>query len=242
MKSKSVTIAFLTVLFCIASIASADPQPGTQNEKTINLVVDGKKVTVGMHLYIPKEYNELQKVPLLLFLHGSGERGKDLDLVLKWGPPKHINAGKDFPMIVVSPQCPSEERWDAATLAELVKWMLQKYKIDRDRLYVTGLSMGGEGTYALIESYPKLFAAAVPICGAIEPNMPKKFKSVPIQSFVGSEDKVLKRMMTLTNAITSAGGKARLYIHNGVGHVSWPLVYEDDAYIKWLLMHKRISK
>lgn len=242
MNRKLVAIAMFTVLFGPGSVVNANPQPGAQIEKTIDLVVDGKKTTIGMHLYIPKEYNAMEKVPFLLFLHGSGERGNDLDLVLKWGPPKHIRAGKEYPMIVVSPQCASGERWDADTLAALVKWMLQKYTIDRDRVYVTGLSMGGEGTYALIESYPKLFAAAVPICGAIEPKMPKKFESTPIQSFVGSEDKVLKRMMTLTKAITSAGGNARLYIHNDVGHVSWPLVYEDDAYIKWLLMHKRISK
>ena len=107
--------------------------------------------------------------PLMLFLHGAGERGDDLELVKKHGPPKLIEAGKDFPFIVVSPQCPQGRWWEPVELATLLDEIVEKQKVDKDRIYVTGLSMGGFGTWSLAAFQPGRFAAIVPICGGGEP-------------------------------------------------------------------------
>lgn len=234
--SVSLTLSLLT------SSSLAEPKAGQQTEGSVSLEVAGEKVNVGYHLYLPKNYDGDTAVPLLLFLHGSGERGDDLDLVLKWGPPKHISKGTHYPCVVLSPQCPADERWSPETLVQLVDWAHGAFKIDGSRMYVTGLSMGGAGTLALIDKYPKVFAAAVPICGVIETKQPKRLAEVPIRAFVGSEDKVVHKMIALTKSVQDAGGKAKLYIFNAVGHTSWPMVYEDDDYLAWLLMHKRGEK
>ena len=226
----------------LTSAAMAEPKAGQQTTHSVSLDVDGEKIDVGFHLYLPKNYDSESKVPLLLFLHGSGERGDDLSLVLKWGPPKHISKGTDYPCVVLSPQCPSDERWRPEALVQLVDWAQGALQIDGTRMYVTGLSMGGTGTLALIDKYPKLFAAAVPICGAIETKQPERLAEVPIRAFVGSEDKVVHKMVDLIKSVQDARGKAKLHIFNAVGHVSWPMVYEDDEYLAWLLMHKRGDK
>ena len=125
---------------------------------------------------------------------------------------------------------------------QLVDWARGALQIDRSRMYVTGLSMGGTGTFALIDKYPKLFAAAVPICGAIETKQPERLAEVPIRAFVGSEDQVVRKMVDLIKSVQDARGKAKLHIFNAVGHVSWPMVYEHDEYLAGLLMHKRGDK
>lgn len=236
----AIQIAIVSLLLdTLTTSVSAEPKAGEQTTGSVALDVGGEKKDVAYHIYLPKNYDDKTKIPLLLFLHGSGERGDDLDRVLKWGPPKHISNGRQFPCVVLSPQCPADERWSPETLAQLVDWVHGQFKIDGTRMYVTGLSMGGAGTFALLEKYPKVFAAAVPICGVIETDMPKRLAAVPIRAFVGSEDKVVHEMMSLTKAVQEAGGKARVFVFNAVGHVSWPMVYEDDEYLSWLLMHKR---
>ena len=117
------------------------------------------KVSLKYLLYLPKEYEKKSSWPLMLFLHGSGERGNDLDLVKQNGPPKLIAAGKEFPFIVVSPQCPDGQWWEPLELATLLDEIVQKYKVDRDRIYLTGLSMGGYGTWSLALYQPHRFAA-----------------------------------------------------------------------------------
>ncbi len=117
-------------------------------------------------LYLPEGYAEQEASwPLLLFLHGAGERGDSLDLVNVHGPPKLIEQGQGFPFIVVSPQCPVEQRWSVKTLDKLLNDIAAQYRVDEDRIYVTGLSMGGFGTWNLAARFPHRFAAIAPICG-----------------------------------------------------------------------------
>ena len=132
-------VSTCTVAFCDDAI---DRQKPTQLNTTVT-------VQMSYLLYLPKDYKQQQSWPLLLFLHGSGERGEDLELVKKHGPPKLIAAGKDFPFIVVSPQCPQERRWEPIELVALLDDLSNTYKVDDDRIYVTGLSMGGFGTWQL---------------------------------------------------------------------------------------------
>ena len=127
-------------------------------------------------LFLPQDYNESQKTrwPLILFLHGKGERGEDLDLVKIHGIPKIVATEKEFPFIAVSPQCPIDHVWADDFMQQKVLDLLSKivhnYRVDRNRIYLTGLSMGGYGTWSLATSRPDLFAAAVPICGGGDPS------------------------------------------------------------------------
>src|SRR6185312_8308672 len=124
--------------------------------------------TLKYLIYQPADYDKQDKWPLLLFLHGAGERGDDLELVKKHGPPKLAAEGKDFPFIVVSPQCPKDRWWEPIELVALLDDIGSKYKVDADRIYVTGLSMGGFGTWRLAFYAPDRFAAIAPICGGGE--------------------------------------------------------------------------
>ena len=137
-----------------------------QNACELNRTI---KVTMKYLLYLPKDYEQKPSWPLMLFLHGSGERGDDLQRVKGSGPPKLIEAGQQFPFIIVSPQCPKGRFWEPFELTALLDEIVEKYKVDQDRIYVTGLSMGGFGTWSLAAHQPRRFAALVPICGGGDP-------------------------------------------------------------------------
>jgi predicted peptidase len=165
------------------------PEPGKQQPQQLERTI---KVTLGYLLSLPKDYAEKESWPLLLFLHGSGERGENLDRVKIHGPPKLIAAGKDFPFIVVSPQCPSRSRgWQPHELSALLDEIVEKYKVDKDRICVTGLSMGGFGTWSLAAFSPDRFAALVPICGGGDPNTARRVSHIAIWVFHGAKDPVV---------------------------------------------------
>src|SRR6266705_2976151 len=116
--------------------------------------------------YVPKDYIRKggQRWPLVLFLHGAGERGTNLQRVAIHGPPKLVKQGKEFPFIIIAPQCPEGDRWHDDALLELLDHAIREYAVDKNRVYLTGLSMGGFGTWKLAVAHPELFAAIVPIC------------------------------------------------------------------------------
>ena len=147
---------------------------------------------VNYLLYLPEGYlqDTLKKWPLLLFLHGSGERGNDLEKVKTHGPPKLIEQGKKFPFIVVSPQATSQEHgWSTADLYALLQNCKQQYRVDADRVYLTGLSMGGFGTWSLAIEHPEEFAAIVPICGGGDTTDVWKLRNTAVWCFHGAKDK-----------------------------------------------------
>lgn len=194
---------------------------------------------------LPEGYQkDGEPVPLLLFLHGAGERGKNLDLVKKHGPPKMIEKGHDFGAVVVSPQCPKDTWWTEHTdvLLGLIDKIEKEHNVDKDRIYVTGLSMGGYGTFALAAEAPQRFAAAVPICGGGTRMQAWKLTTLPMWVFHGDADKVIPveestRMVSIINQ--REGKNAKLTIYEGVGHNSWDRAYGDKAMWKWLFEQKR---
>jgi predicted peptidase len=198
-------------------------------------------------LYLPADYEEHESWPLLLFLHGAGERGDDLELVKKHGPPKLIEGGKEFPFIVVSPQCPKDRWWtsELIALSALVDEIEKKYKVDPDRIYVTGLSMGGFGTWALAGYSPRRFAAIVPICGGGESLVGRMLlRRMPVWAFHGAKDPVvpLQRSEDMVNALRASGNsEAKLTVYPEAGHDSWTETYENAELYDWLLSHKRGS-
>lgn len=236
----------LACLLLAGSLPAADPVPGTQTAEqfTFKTRVEGKEdeTKVDYLLFVPGQYDGKAKLPLMLFLHGAGERGDDLELVKKWGPPKIVADRKDFPFVVASPQCKSGKRWDAAAMVALVEDLARRLKVDRKRIYVTGLSMGGYGSWDLMARYPRLFAAGVPICGGGDPTTADALKQIPIWVFHGDKDTAvpLSRSQQMVDAISEAGGdKATLTIYPGVGHNSWSATYANEKVYDWLLSHRR---
>lgn len=207
-------------------------------------------VTLDYWQYVPDEADADEQLPLLLFLHGAGERGDDLNKVLAWGPPKRIaNPGAtgiwaDFPAIVIAPQCPDGRWWDINTLIALLDHAERTLPVDQDRIFVTGLSMGGYATWALADRQPDRFAAIVPICGGY-PHHPyvasTTLASMPIWAFHGDADDIVPLRATTEpiEAIRQAGGKPKLTVYPGVGHVSWVPAYDTPELWEWLFEQRR---
>lgn len=245
-KSLAVGVALGAALLVVTarSSAAADekPEPGKQQPQKLDRTI---KVTLDYLLYLPKDYTQKDAWPLLLFLHGSGERGENLDLVKLHGPPKLIAAGKEFPFIVVSPQCPPRSRgWQAHELSALLEEIEEKYKVDKERIYVTGLSMGGFGTWSLAAFSPDRFAALVPVCGGGDPNTVRRISHVAVWVFHGAKDPAvpLERSEKMVEALKKAGGNVKFTVYPEAGHDSWTEAYNDPELYKWLLQQKRVPR
>jgi predicted peptidase len=194
-------------------------------------------------LYVPTDYASRDKWPLMIFLHGYGERGDDLELIKKHGLPKLIEAGQEFPFIIASPQCPDTTVWPEQVdeLHALVEALTAEHKVDPNRVYLTGLSMGGYGTWYLASRYPQTFAAIAAICGGGGWWMTDALKNLPIWVFHGDEDPLVPLIESeiMVNRIKEAGGDVTFTVYPGVAHDSWTETYENPELYKWLLSHKR---
>lgn len=222
----------------LVSPAVAFDKPGTQRSAELNTQI---QVRMGYLLYLPKDYDAKDAWPLVLFLHGAGERGQDLELVKKHGPPKLISEGKDFPFIVVSPQCPKDRWWESIELIALLDDLQGRLKVDQDRIYLTGLSMGGFGTWRLAAFAPDRFAAIAPICGGGETYWAKQIAPLPVWAFHGAKDKgvPLERSEKMVEAIKKQGGDPKLTVYPEADHDSWTETYNNPEFYDWLLEQKR---
>ena len=208
-----------------------------------------KTIKADYLLYLPKEYGKEadKKWPLMVFLHGSGESGTDVQKVAKHGPPKLIAAGKEFPFIVVSPQCPEGKIWSNDLLLALLDEVETKYAVDTQRVYLTGLSMGGFGTWSLGLSHPEKFAAIAPICGGgeiITPLLADKTKlaSLPVWAFHGAKDPTVpvEESEHMVNYLKKIGVKeVKLTIYPDALHDSWTQTYANPELFEWFLQHSR---
>lgn len=194
--------------------------------------------------YLPKNYDSKTKFPLLLFLHGAGERGTNLEKVAVHGPPKLIKQGRQFPFIVISPQCPKESRWDPNALNAMLDQIIESHAVDESRIYCTGLSMGGFGTWALGGSHPNRFAAFAPICGGgVDRTAFDSFEMAkkPVWVFHGDADSVvpLEESKRMVRALKRRGGKPKFTIYKGVNHDSWTETYNNPKLYEWFLSHKK---
>ncbi|HVS14914.1 MAG TPA: prolyl oligopeptidase family serine peptidase [Thermoanaerobaculia bacterium] len=246
MSRRSLSSVALFALLGFALCASALAQPtDRQTAERLSATVT-KEVMLDYLLALPTGYSaEGEPWPLILFLHGAGERGDDLEKVKIHGPPKLIEAGKEIPAIVVSPQCPQESWWTdhLDALEALLDDLAGRLHVDLDRVYVTGISMGGYGTWALAASQPERFAAAAPICGGGSGvGTAVRVRELPVWAFHGDADSVvpLEESQRIVDAIERFGGtRAKLTVYPGVGHDSWTRTYEDPAFWEWLLAQRR---
>jgi predicted peptidase len=193
-------------------------------------------------LYLPEGYKTSdQKWPLLLFLHGAGETGEMLDLVKKNGPPKLIEFGKSFPFIVVSPQCPDDQIWSVDVLDMLLDEMARRFRVDTNRIFVTGLSMGGTGTWDLAMAYPERFAAIVPVCGRVDPEGASKIKDLPIWVFHGAKDDVVPPEVSenMVKALKALGSPVKFTLYPDAGHDAWTETYTNPELWDWMMEQHR---
>lgn len=181
--------------------------------------------------------------PLVIFLHGAGERGNDLRLLNKHGPPKLIAQGQDLGAIVASPQVPQGDVWDPHLVKALTEELRASLRVDPDRVYLTGISMGGFGTWETALHYPDTYAAIAPICGGtgVRFLLAERLKHLPIWIFHGALDTVVEpaHSQKMYDALKKVGGNPRFTLYPDAKHDSWTVTYDDPAFWSWLMAQKR---
>ncbi len=220
------------------------PRPGHQVSASADLKVGDLSTEIQYLVYLPVDYSSNIKWPLLLFLHGSGQLGDDLELVAKCGPPELLANGKQLPMIVISPQCRTGRQWESNQLLALLDHLEQHFSVDPDRVYISGQSMGGYGTWTLAAVAPERFAAAIPVCGGGNLEDAKRLVNLPIWAFHGAMDEVvpLERSQQMVDAIEKLGGNATLTIYPDKGHGICDLTFSRDDLYQWLLAQHRANQ
>lgn len=217
---------------------SAEPAPGQQVEQSLDTSDGG---SIPYLIYLPENYADTSdKVPMIFFLHGRGESNGPLSIVAKWGPPRRLAAGEQMKYLVVSPQCPRSSFWSAddqqQRLLELLAHIKEHFRVDADRIYLTGLSMGGFGTWRLAADHPEMFAAAAPICGRGNPETASNLRKLPIWAWHGTDDGAVpfKNSVDMVQAIKAAGGtKVRFTSLEHIGHASWQAAYQSADLYTW---------
>lgn len=234
----------------IATVAADDMAIKNQEKKSFK-ARSVKTLETEYLLFLPQGYKEdrHKRWPLMLFLHGAGERGKDLAKVAVHGPPKLVKDRPDFPFILISPQCPAGQSWSDDTLLALLDQVIKKHRVDPRRVYLTGLSMGGYGTWSLGLKYPDRFAAIAPICGGgdylpiLLPGQGKQaaLKQLPVWVFHGAKDQgvPLSESERMVNALKRIGNQnVKFTIYPEADHDSWTETYQNKELYDWLLQHQ----
>lgn len=197
----------------------------------------------GYLLYLPEKYrvDSMQRWPLVMFLHGSGESGEDIEKVKMHGPPKMAANGKSFPFILVSPQAAISGGWDIDKLYRLIQEIKKNYRVDASRVYLTGLSMGGFGTFSLAMKYPQEFAAIAPVCGGGDTTNAWKLRNMAVWCFHGADDDVVspQESIHMVNAAKKYNPNIKFTLYANTNHNSWDTTYNNPAFYDWLLAQKK---
>lgn len=246
-------VAFIGI--AMTGWAMAEPSTeitGTSRHQVKELPPTVAAQTDNLHerfwLYLPERYARASKeapMPLIIYLHGSSRRGRDIEKVKDNGLAPLMDERDDFEFVVASPQAlskyPWQRCWQPNDLLLLLDHLLATYHIDPKRVYLTGLSMGGYGTWAAIGEHPERFAAAAPICGGGDPAWAKAMGKLPIWAFHGDADQVVpvERSHEMVTAVEAAGGNAKLTVYPGVGHDSYTRTYANPKLYGWFLKQRQ---
>ena len=195
-------------------------------------------------LDLPKDYDEKTGWPLLVFLHGYGQSGDDLQIVRENGPPKLFGEGKQFPFVLASPQCPTGFYWRRNVVIGPIDHLIENYSIDPNRIYLTGLSMGGYGTWQISHEYPERFAAVAPVCGGglfVSPYFMDRLKNLPVWAFHDKRDDVIpyQESFSMVKGVNAAGGNAKLTTFDEGKHNISEEAYNNDELYDWFLKHSK---
>ncbi len=245
----NLSLTFFALVFLMNANAQTSPSPIKSATFDWKVSRNGE---LKYLLYLPPGYDPSgsKRWPLMLFLHGSGERGTDVQRVAVHGPLSLVKQGTNFPFIIVAPQCPNEQIWKNEPLLQLLDQTEKAYAVDTKRVYLTGLSMGGYGTWALGLAHPERFAALVPICGGgnmidvvLGPrDKPDEFKRLPIWAFHGAKDDVVpvSESERMVGQLQKLGVKnVKLTIYPEANHNSWTETYKNPEVYEWLLKQSR---
>lgn len=248
---RHMVVAFLLCTGILRATEEFAPKTYQHNDKSI----------LNYRLYLPKDMDAEKRYPLVLFFHGAGERGNDNKKQLRHGAKDILAYSKktDAPVIIIAPQCPAGAQWvntpwgnlhhnmpaepsnSMRLTIELIRESIRTMPVDRSRIYVTGLSMGGYGTWDIIQRHPDMFAAAIPICGGGDTAFAPNLTALPIWVFHGDKDKDVKtsRSRDMVESIKKAGGIPKYTEYKNVGHNSWSRTYANDDVMKWLFSQKK---
>jgi predicted peptidase len=203
-----------------------------------------RKLSLRYLLYLPEGYDATRTPwPLVLFLHGSGERGADLSAVTRQGLPK-LAGDRSLPFILVAPQVPAGEIWSADALKALLDDLQARLRVDPDRVYLTGMSMGAFGAWDLAIANPDRFAALLMISGGGNPVEVCRLKDVPVWIVHGRKDDIIPVSWAeeLGKRLERCAGKVKVTIYPDAGHDAWSRTYEDPAVLEWMLAQRRSGK
>ena len=195
--------------------------------------------------YLPENFDENKKYPLVFFLHGAGEWGENLEDVARHGYLQRVREnGEEFPFIVIAPQCPARKYWGCYTesLLAFLNFICESLPVDTERIYLTGLSMGGTGTWMLAMAAPERFAAMAPICGTGIYWFGESLVDIPIMIYHGDCDEIvpLSESISMVNSVNKRGGNAQIEICYGLGHNAWDVAYSGDRLMNWFLQYKKV--
>ncbi len=200
---------------------------------------------ISYYLYFPENYEEAdnEKFPLLLFLHGGGESGNSLETVKRNGPPKLIASGKKFPFLILAPQNPHKKKWwDTRVVKQLLDTVVENNRVDKNRIYLTGLSRGGGAAWEMAVQYPETFAALAVVCGMTPvPYASWIDKDLPIWVFHGMEDQSIpfSESEDMVKKLREMGHEVRFTKYEGIGHNSWTQAYDTEALYDWFMAQQR---
>ena len=220
-------------------VAPATKLPPTAKKFT---TADGKE-SLDYLVYLPADYDKdkAKQWTLVVFLHGAGERGSDVQAVRKTGLTQTIEQRGAIPYVMVAPQCPANAWWNAGTLDKFLDQVLADYRVDKKRVVLTGLSMGGFGTWNWGVEHPERFAGLAPICGGGKADKIAALKGMPIWAFHGDADPIVKLTagQTMVDAAKAAGADVKFTVYPGVGHNSWGKAYAEPELEAWILARKK---
>ncbi|OWA37409.1 hypothetical protein B9G55_04950 [Saccharibacillus sp. O16] len=207
-----------------------------------------KKIRMNYLLYLPSGYKAQsdQKWPLILYLHGAGGSGTQLDAVRKEGIPARLEKGGSLPFVVVAPQCQLGVFWNTREdeVLAILEEVIEQRSIDPGRIYLTGFSMGAYGVWQLASHHPQRFAAIAPVSGGGDPAHARRLKEMPTWIFHGMEDRVIRasESQKIAEAMREAGAEVELTLYPEAGHDCWKKVYANESLYRWFLEHTSLPK
>ncbi len=257
-------IFFISVFLCGLG-ANAQPQTETNKRFEYAVFTNGGD-SLNYRILWPNNYDARKVYPLVLFLHGAGERGSDNKAQLTHGAGMFADSIVQYPAIVVFPQCPKDDYWPVANIEQtdsgrtfsfpqmpkmnkslelvslLLDWLIKEHAVDTTRIYIGGLSMGAMGTYELVSKRPELFAAAIAICGGGNEDAASSYaKHTAFWIFHGTADDVVPatHSIAMEKALKEAGGNPKITLYKNVNHNSWDSAFAEPTLLSWLFSNSK---